>query len=188
LITQITPYWIDVGWSSIPFTCIAIVVYYDYGSPGLLHVDSVQVIPDPNQFSANYWVSNYVSSAPYGDGYIITPENIVGSYIDEEYAEIHGGGSDDTGGVIIGAMNREASGQIYLYGSISSTEWTHIYVYVSYDGENDWVQTCDEIISDNSLHWIDGGYYGNNFRYIAIAAVTYDGAVADLIVDYVRVF
>ncbi len=184
-VTQTSPGWIDVGEYQGFFNYIAIVTYYD-SQPSILHVDSVLVIPEPNEFSARYWVQSLVSSTGYGNGYVDNPEGIVHSYNDDDYAQIYGWDYYDDGGVIVGAMNGEVHGQIYFYGYSIDTYWSHYYVYVSYYNNNDWVQTTEDWLEWSGVGWVDGGYYGNYFRYIAIVAVN-DGMPVNLFVDSVRV-
>jgi hypothetical protein len=133
-------------------------------------------------------VSSYVSHWIYGHGAVYNPTGIVGSSNDGNYAVIAGPNFGD-GGNIVGWMNAEAHGHIYLYGYSAPGYYTHLYVFVSYNNNNDWSQTSVQTVYPGSAQWIDcGSYYGGNFRYIAIAAIDDNGMSANLYMDSVRVF
>ena len=115
---------------------------------------------------------------------------MVGSGNDNDYAQIWGWYYEGDGGVIVGAMNREAHGQIYFYGYSIDTYWSHYYVCVSYNNNNDWVITKEGWLECSGFPgWIDCDYYGNGFRYIAIVAeIDYDYMPVNLFVDSVKVY
>jgi hypothetical protein len=168
-ITQSSPYWIDVGTSSGDFRYIAVVVYADY-YPSVLYVDSVLVIPSPSQ-PPSYWVAN---TTYYADGGSVSDhENLAGSYPDGDFAHIYCGNYPDMA-QIYGSMNREASGQVKVYGNSYSGYHSDLYVYVSDDYEN-WDQVGSEVtVTATSPYWIDFGQATDSFLYIV--AVGYDSA------------
>jgi hypothetical protein len=78
-VTQTSPGWIDVGTYAGFFNYIAVVAYYD-DYPSLLEIDSVLVIPQPNQFSKRYYAQSIVSSSEYGGGHVGNEEGILHSF------------------------------------------------------------------------------------------------------------
>ena len=79
-----------------------------------------------------------------------------GSSNDGSYVQLWGGNYGD-GGQIVGWMNQEAHGHIYLYGHSGSGYYTHLYTFVSYNNNNDWTQTSVQTITGTNDRWIDCG-------------------------------
>jgi hypothetical protein len=133
-------------------------------------------------------MSDLVQATPYGSGQINNPANLCGQNTDGNYAQIYGGGTND-GGVIIGWMNMISTGHIYLYGYSAAGYYTHLYVYVSMDNYNDWVQITPSnfTVYPDSAQWIDCGSYSGYFRYISIVAINDAGYSANIYLDAVRV-
>ena len=108
---------------------------------------------------------SWVSSIDSYDGAVYDPENLVGSQPDGQFATIEGYGPYQYFGWIIGAMNEQAAGHIYVYGAGDGP----LYVYASGDGYNfDLVSV--PYVSSGSPYWIDCGSYLNPFNYIAVTA------------------
>ena len=131
-------------------------------------------------------MSSIAQYTTWANGVVNNPTALTGDSNDGNYAQIYGGNYND-GGNIVGWMNAEAHGHIYLYGYSFSGYYTHLYVYVSYNNYNDWTQTSVQTVYPSSAGWIDCGYYGGNFRYIAIAALDDNGMSANLLIDSVQV-
>jgi hypothetical protein len=184
-ISETSPGWIDVGSYASNFRYIAVVVYADQ-APSVLYVDSVLVIPQPQQFSPHYWVASVVSTTTYAYGQIHNPTGLNHSYNDGSYVQLYGGNYGDGAG-IVGAMSGDAHGHIYLYGYSAAGYYTHMYVYVSYNNYNDWTEITRQTVYPSSAGWIDCNYYGGNFRYIKIVAIDDNGMSACLNLDSVRV-
>lgn len=107
----------------------------------------------------------YVSYISGYDGPVYAPENLVGTQPDGQFAEIDGYGPYYWYGRIIGAMNTQATGHIYMYGYGEGP----LYVYTSYDGYYfDLVSV--PYVSSGSPYWIDCGSNPNPFNYIAVTA------------------
>jgi hypothetical protein len=134
----------------------------------------------------SYYVSSIVAYTPYGYGVVNNPYGLIGSSNDGSYAQIYGGNLND-GGNIVGFMNAPAHGNIELYGYSAPGYYTHLYVYVSYNNNNDWVLTRVQTVYPGSAAWINCGSYGSNFRYIAIAAIDDNGMSANILIDSVKV-
>jgi hypothetical protein len=174
--------WFYVGSYSGDFRYISIMVYADH-YPSVLYVDSVLVIPSPSQSSPHYWVAN---TTYYVDGgSVVNHENLTGSFPDGDFAYIYCGNPPDMA-QIYGSMNREASGQVEVYGKSYSGYYSDLYVYVSDDYEN-WDQVGDKVtVTSTSPYWIDFGPSSGSFLYIAV--VGYDNANSvKLYLDSVRV-
>jgi hypothetical protein len=156
-------------------------------SSATLYVDSVLVIPQPQQ-PPHYWVSSIYSTTTYAYGIVNDPENMKHSYNDGSFTQLYGGNYGD-GAEIVGSMNRPAHGHIYLWGHSYSGYYTHLYVSVSNNGIN-WydttipVQTVDY---RSGTYWIDCGSYGSDFRYLKLKAIDDNGMSARLLVDSVKV-
>jgi len=168
-ITQTSPYWIDVGTYANDFRYIAIVVYADV-YPSVLYVDSVLVIPSPSQ-SPHFWVTD---TTYYVDGGSVSNhENLAGSFPDGDFAHIYCGNPPDMA-QIYGTMNREASGNVKVYGNSYSGYYSDLYVFVSDDYEN-WDQVGSKVtVTATSPYWIDFGPSSGSFLYIVV--VGYDSA------------
>lgn len=122
-ISQTSPGWIDVGSYGSNFRYIAVVTYADQ-APSILYVDSVLVIPSPQQ-SQYYWVSSITSTTTYGYGAVNDPNNMIHSYNDGSFTQLYGGNYGD-GAEIVGAMNRDAHGHIY-FGATRTRDTTLTY-------------------------------------------------------------
>jgi hypothetical protein len=110
---------------------------------------------------SNYWVSSIYDA----DGAVYNPENLVGSQPDGQFASVQGWGPYQYYGYIVGAMNEQATGHIYMYGGGNGP----LYVYVSSNGYNfDLVST--PYVNSGSPYWIDCGIYEGTFNYIAVTA------------------
>ncbi len=185
-VSQTAPGWINVGSYGSNFRYFAVAVYADQ-APATLYVDSVLVIPQPQQ-SPHYWVSSIASTTPYGYGAINDPENMKHSYNDGSFTQLYGGNPGD-GAEIVGTLNRASHGHIYLWGYSYSGYYTHLYSSVSNNGYT-WydttipVQTVDY---RSGTYWIDCGSYGSDFRYIKLKAIDDNGMSARLLVDAVKV-
>lgn len=108
---------------------------------------------------------SWVSSIYDDDGAVYSPENLVGWEPDEQFATIVGYGPYQYFGYIIGAMNEQTAGHIYMYGSGDGP----LYVYASSNGYNfDLVSV--PYVSSGSPYWIDCGSYLSPFNYIAVTA------------------
>jgi hypothetical protein len=185
-------YWSDpeaiyLGYTSNQFRYIAICVQNDQGYPAHLFVDAVHVQsrtpPPPPQ---TYYVSSIAQYSTWAYGQVHNPDSLIGNSNDGNYAQIYGGNLND-GGNIVGWMNDVAHGHVYLYGYSAPGYYTHMYVYVSYNNNNDWTEITRQTVYPSSAGWIDCCSYSGNFRYIAIAAIDDNGMSANLYIDSVRV-
>ena len=136
--------------------------------------------PDP------YYVSSITHTQAYGYGAVNNQNGLTGNSNDGSYVQLWGGNYND-GGQIVGWMNQEAHGHIYLYGHSGDGYYTHLYVYVSYNNNNDWTQTSVQTVSGTNDRWIDCGSYSGNFRYIAIVGIDNNGMSANIFLDSVKV-
>jgi hypothetical protein len=108
---------------------------------------------------------SFVAGIDSYDGAVYDPENLAGWQNDGQFATIEGYGPYQYFGYIIGAMNEQAAGHIYMYGYGNGP----LYVYASSDGYNfDLVSV--PYVSSGSPYWIDGGTYLSPFNYIAVTA------------------
>ena len=107
----------------------------------------------------------WVSSIYDYSGAVYTPENLVGWRPDGQFATIEGYGPYQYYGWIIGAMNEQATGHIYMYGY----GYGPLYVYVSSNGYN-FNLVSTPYVSSGSPYWIDCGSYLSPFDYIAVTA------------------
>jgi hypothetical protein len=96
------------------------------------------------------------------DGDVYNPENLVGWQNDGQFATIWGYGPYQYYGWISAAMNKPATGHIYVYGSGNGP----LYVYVSSNGYN-W-----EFVSSAypGTSYFDCGSYLSPFNYIKLTA------------------
>ena len=132
-------------------------------------------------------MSSIAQYSTWANGAVNNPSNLIGDP-DGYYAQIYGGNYND-GGNIVGWMNDVATGHIYLYGYSGDGYYTHLYVYVSYNNNNDWTQTSVQTVygDGSGPYWIDCGSYSGSFRYIAIAAIDDNGMSANIFIDSVKV-
>jgi hypothetical protein len=183
-ITESSPHWIDVGTPTGKFRYIAVVVYCnDWGDASYLFLDSVLIIPQPQQSEYYYMYDAYDS---YVDGGSLShPEYLNGSYTDGNRADIHCSNPPDMV-PIYGEMNKDSHGQIEIYGYSGVGYWSNLQVYVSEDSQN-WDEIGDGfLITANSPYWIDIGTPTGNFKYIIV--VGYDNSCSvDLHLDCIRV-
>ena len=114
-----------------------------------------------------FYVSSELSSAPYGNGQVIDPDDLATNQPDGSYALIYGANAGD-GGQIVGQMNGIAGGDIYVYGNSGSASPSDLWVFVSMDG-NTWYRINSPIeVSGSNPQWIPIGYYAD-FEYLAVA-------------------
>jgi hypothetical protein len=130
-------------------------------------------------------VSSIASHSTYGYGSVNNPNGLIGNSNDGSYVQIYGGNGGD-GGNIVGVMNGQATGTIYIYGYSASGYYTHLYVYVS-TNDNTWTRTSVQTVNPGSAGWINCGSYSGTFNYIAIAAIDDNGMSANLLIDSVKV-
>ncbi len=145
-------------------------------------IDSTIAPERPFPLPASY---SYISSIDSYNSYVSDPDNVVGSANNQQYATLFGTGDYSS---IVGVMNENASGHIYLKGCSSSYLWwsgSSLTVYVSQDGEN-WVHVNDTTVESLSPGWIDCGVYALPFSYIRIDATSAVGC--HLCLDSVRVY
>jgi hypothetical protein len=125
--------------------------------------------------------NSFVAAVDSYDGAAYDPENLAGWQNDGQFATIAGYGPYQYFGYIIGAMNEQAAGHIYLYGYGNGP----LYVYASSDGYNfDLVSV--PYVSSGSPYWIDGGTYLSPFNYIAVTAED-PNSIYSISLDSVRV-
>jgi rhodanese-related sulfurtransferase len=134
-----------------------------------------------------YWVSSIQAYSWYGSAacHVWNPDNLNGANSDGNYAQIYAGNYGDQA-MIVGYMNENAYGNIYLYGYSASGYYSHLYVYVSPNNSN-WYQVTSTEIDPSSAYSINCGYYSSTFRYIAIVAYDDWGLSANLFIDAVSV-
>ena len=102
----------------------------------------------------------------YG-GPVDNPEKLAGWQNDGQFAALAGYGPYEYYGWIIGNMNTEATGHIYMYGYCTAGYAGHLFVYVSSDASN-WNLVSTPYVSQTSPYWIDCGTYQGTFNYIAV--------------------
>jgi hypothetical protein len=127
----------------------------------------------------------YVSEATYS-GAVDDADNVVGEDNDDDYACIYGNSDPELTGTIIGTLNDEAEGNIWLYGyNDISKELSRFDVYVSATGqENDW-EYVTRVEDQNFVpHWVNCGTSSSTFNYIKL--VGYD-AETKFWIDSIRV-
>lgn len=127
----------------------------------------------------------YNSYSQGGSSGVFGATNLIGAQNDGQFAHLHAGEPDSLA-FIVGTLNTEANGHVEIYGYSGVGYATHLYVYVSNDGEN---FDCigDQYITANSPYTIDGGYAENSFAYVGVAVYDDDGLSACLYVDAVHV-
>jgi hypothetical protein len=103
----------------------------------------------------------------YEDHLVYYPENLTGWQSDWQFAGLEGWGPYEYYGWISGAMNKQATGHIYMYGACAQGYPGHLYVYVSNNG-NDWNFVSSPYVSSTSPYWIDCGTYQSTFNYIKV--------------------
>jgi hypothetical protein len=129
-----------------------------------------------------YFVSSIYDYGWYGQAGVDSPENMIGTTNDGQYATLYAG-YQPSQAWIIGEMYTQATGRIKLYGYSSVNSYVH--VYVSNDGSN-YDLVVEGYNPPSSPRWIDCGTYSSPFRYIAIAVST-DYVPANIAIDSVRV-
>jgi hypothetical protein len=95
------------------------------------------------------------------------PEDLTGWQSDWQFAGLEGWGPYEYYGWISGAMNKQATGHIYMYGACAQGFPGHLYVYVSNDG-NYWNFVSSPYVSSTTPYWIDCGTYQSTFNYIKV--------------------
>jgi hypothetical protein len=128
----------------------------------------------------SYW---FVSSIDSYGGYVYSPNSLAGYQPDGRFAQLQGYGQYQDAW-IVGVMNAQAAGRIYLYGFSSGYPSTHLYVYVSNGGI--WNYVSDQYLTPSSPQWIDCGTSLTPFSYILIGLAD-DQEYSYLELDAVRV-
>jgi hypothetical protein len=118
-------------------------------------------------------------------GFVDQPENMMGWQNDGQIAALAGCEPYQVYGWISGAMNKQATGHIYMYGACAQGYPGHLYVYVSNNG-NDWNYVSAPYVSSTSPYWIDCGTYQSTFNYIKVTVENPQGIVI-IGIDSVRV-
>lgn len=142
---------------------------------------------DGNIYLFGYWIIAGTASGGRmsGQGNAWNVHNIEGPSPDGQYGTVYGGNYGDAG-YINGEFGGEAHGEIYLYGYSSPGYYSHLYVYVSDDGNN-WNYVNDQYVTANSPYSIDVGTYSGNFKYISIVGYDDVGYSCCLNIDSVLV-
>jgi hypothetical protein len=131
------------------------------------------------------YVLNVIGTSPFGSGVIYDPGLLEGPFPDGGCTRIYGG-SNTHGGNIVGQLDAAMKGSIYLFAR-SATYNTRLYTYVSTSSSGPWELIKNQVVYyDSEMKWIYCGENNNKRPYIAIAAV-YDGGMADIRIDSVRV-
>jgi hypothetical protein len=158
--------------------------YFRIGS--LQFVDSLG-IGQPGPPPDSYYVSSITHTQAYGYGAVNNPNGLIGSSNDGSYVQLWGGNPND-GGQIVGSMNQEAHGHVYLYGHSGNGYYTHLYVWVSYNNNGDWGNPISvQTVSGTNDRWIDCNTPSGNFRYIAIVGIDDNGMSSNIFIDSVKV-
>jgi len=134
---------------------------YKYGCPFLC-----AIICSGQSNVPPFWMSSITFTGGYGSYAVDNPGNILGCSRDGNYAHLHACNYGDEA-MIIGYMNADSQGHIYIYGYSGAGYYSDLYVYVSPDNSN-WYYVNSLRITANSPYSIDVGTYSSNFRYIAI--------------------
>ncbi|MDR0493857.1 MAG: hypothetical protein LBH74_09515 [Nitrososphaerota archaeon] len=91
------------------------------------------------------------------------------------------GSLDSSGG---GGLSR---GKVYIYAYSEPSLFSHMYVYVSETGSDDWINICDDYMTSDVPEWYYIGY-ASDFKYMAIACFNDNyGYNCNVMVDAVRV-
>jgi hypothetical protein len=145
------------------------------------------------QSGNSYWAATYwYSDSDYQVHCVENPEYLLGYSPDSQSVHLHAGEPYDYA-YVVANMSAKAEGHIYVYGCSGPGGYqSHLYVYVSEDGENwDLVNPNGQPIevTATSPYWIDVGTYSGPFQHIGIAG--YDDPQSQLSVclhiDAVRV-
>ncbi len=116
---------------------------------------------------------------------VFDPNNLIGVQNDGQFAHLHAGEFNSLA-FIVGVMSTQTGGNIEIYGYSDVDYSSHLYVYVSSDGEN-WDCISDQYITANSPYTIDCGSSANTFGYVGIGVYDDEGYSACLYVDAVHV-
>jgi hypothetical protein len=135
------------------------------------------------------YVSKIEDYSYYGSAAgINNPNYLTGNTVDGLFAHLHAGDYGDQA-VIIGRLNTQKTGRVYLYGYSTSGYFSHLLVYVSYDGNN-WgnpILNAYVWTPNEEKFYIDCGL-ASNINYIAIAAYDDLGWSAALNIDAVCIY
>jgi hypothetical protein len=103
-----------------------------------------------------------------GNGHVYNPSNLLGNYMDANYAQIYGGNSGDGGQITLQLNSAANGGHVYVYGYSQNGYYSHMTVLVSSNG-NTWTQISDQMVYyTTGLGWIDCGSYSGSFSYVQI--------------------
>ena len=118
--------------------------------------------------------------------YVNNHENLRGSSIDYNEAQIYCPDPPSMG-QIIGTFNEEyVHGELQIYGKSAPGGYlSDLYVYVSTDNVN-WEYVGFQRITSTSSYWIDFGYVETCFKYVGIVGYN-SGFSVNLLLDCVRV-
>jgi|GEM_PF-5526827 len=130
-----------------------------------------------------HWVSSIVDDS--SDWLVCDVGGLVGCEPDGLFASILGYGPYFEYGWIVGAMDSQATGRIYLYGSGGDYSGGCVFVYVSSDGYN-WVFVSDTYVVQGVHCWVDCGVSVGSFNYVLLTA-EHPYCISCLEVDCVRV-
>jgi len=128
----------------------------------------VLVIPPPPR-SEYYWAYQ-TGEYEYQNGVVNYHERVVGSYYDNEFAEIYCPNQEDRAD-IIATLNKEvdsSGGRLEIKGCSYSGYDSDIYVWVSSDNEYDWEFVYMHTITATSPYWIDFYNVERSFQYVRI--------------------
>ncbi len=152
--------------------------------------DFYQTLTYDFTYSPNYWASSIMD---WDSGYLVhTVDNpyallCSSTYpVDNAFAHLHAGEYGDYAWITAEMSSTQAHGHIYLYGYSGPEYWSHLRVYVSPNYYN-WYLVTDQYIDNPTPHYIDCGYYGSNFRYIAVCGNDDQGLSCCLNIDAVHV-
>lgn len=154
---------------------------------------SMEVFGNSHIYLRQYYPYYHEQSIVWGAGAANNPTNVHGPAPDGTYTQLWGGNPGD-GGAVVSLMTGSAGddgggfsrGHIYLYGYSVSGYYSHLYVYVSQNNNNDWQLVNQGYITSSTPTWYDIGQAPSNFRYVAIVGIDDDGWSCNLMVDAVR--
>jgi hypothetical protein len=155
---------------------------------------TMKVYGNSRIYLRQYYPYYHEQSIVWGAGAVNNPTNVHGPAPDGTYTQLWGGNPGD-GGVVVSMMTGSVGydgggfsrGHIYLAGYSVSGYYSHLYVYVSQNNNNDWQLVNQGYVTSSTPSWYDIGQAPSNFKYIAIVGIDDEGWSCNLMVDAVRV-
>jgi hypothetical protein len=151
----------------------------------------MMVYGNSNIYLRQYYPYIHYDTVVWGAGAVNNPTYVHGPAPDGAYTQLWGGNYNDGGSVIstmTGSLgNGFSRGNIYLYGYSASGYSSHIYVYGSKTGYNDWQLVTQGYITSATPGWYNIGRPSQDFKYLSIVGINDQGWSCNLMIDAVRV-